>query len=281
MNVFHIFDDIASFDADVYDRFDTRRKVMRQFARVGRKLTAASLPVALGTMFQKAYGQVPSQVLDVLNFALTQELLEIEVYTTGYRSVTFPDMESKQAIEIVIDHEHKHAKFLQDTIRALGGAPIPKPKFDVTGGFGSGNGPFKDAYRDFLFFLGTVQVFEDTGVRAYKGQAPRLIGTGDVLTGALKIHSMEARHAAKLREMRKKYAGAPVKPWITFNEPGLGDKNALVMKNYMGEENTKQAGIEITNINGMPIEPNDASESFDEPLTKEQVLDIIRPFLVM
>jgi rubrerythrin len=281
MNVFHIFDEISSVDPDVYGRFDTRRQVMQQFARVGRKLTAASLPVAFGAMFQKAYGQVPSHVLDVLQFALTQELLEIEIYTTGYRSVTFPDADSKQAIEIIIDHENKHAKFLQDTIRSLGAAPIAKPKFDVTGGAGSMNGPFKDAYRDFLFYLGVVQVFEDTGVRAYKGQAPRLLGTGDILTGALRIHSMEARHAAKLREMRKKYANAPVKPWITFNEPGLGDKNALVAKNYMGEENTRQAGIEITNINNMPIEPNDASESFDEPLTKEQVLDIIRPFLVM
>jgi hypothetical protein len=282
MNFLHILDDIAEVDADVYDRLDTRRKAMSHFASVGRKLTAGALPVALAALFKKAYGAMPADVLDVLNFALTQELLEIEVYTTGYKGVTFPDAKSKELIEIIIDHENKHAKFLQTTITALGGAPIPKPKFDVTGGSGTYNGPFKDAYTNYPFFLGVVQTFEDTGVRAYKGQAPRLLGTGDILTGALRIHSVEARHAAQIRKMRREYLNMMnVKPWITGSDPGLGDKNPLVAKNYMGEDNTNQAGIMITNINNKGISMNAATESFDEPLTKEQVLDIVRPFIVM
>jgi hypothetical protein len=33
-------------------------------------------------------------------------------------------------------------------------------------------------------------------------------------------------------------------------------------------------------INGFDISKEDASESFDEPLTKEQVLAIVKPFIV-
>ena len=49
--------------------------------------------------------------------------------------------------------------------------------------------------------LGIAQLLEDTGVRAYKGRAGELLGT-DLLTVALQIHSVEARHAAKIRVMR-------------------------------------------------------------------------------
>ena len=49
---------------------------------------------------------------------------------------------------------------------------------------------------------------------------------------------------------------------------------------YNGEEITSQAGIEIVNINGTGISANAASEAFDEPLTKEQVLMIVDPFIV-
>jgi hypothetical protein len=49
-------------------------------------------------------------------------------------------------------------------------------------------------------FLALAQAFEDTGVRAYKGQAANLIST-DLLTAALQIH-VEARHASEVRRLR-------------------------------------------------------------------------------
>lgn len=77
-----------------------------------------------------------------------------------------------------------------------------------TGGNGSNNGPFQRATRELDFLLLTTQAFEDTGVRAYKGQAGRLLinsnNTADiVLESALRIHSVEARHASKIRRIRR------------------------------------------------------------------------------
>ena len=58
---------------------------------------------------------------------------------------------------------------------------------------------------DYSVFLEVSQVFEDTGVRAYKGQAPNLLGNQVVLTAALGIHAVEARHASTVRFIRGVY----------------------------------------------------------------------------
>ena len=139
------------------------------------------------------------------------------------------------------------------------------------------NGPFKDAFTNYPLFLAVAQTFEDTGVRAYKGQAANLIANNDVLTAALQIHSVEARHASHIRQMRKAM-GANVKPWITGKD--TGGIGSLVQASYNGEENTMQAGVEIVNINGKSISADAASEAFDEPLTKDQILAIVDPFIV-
>lgn len=129
--------------------------------------------------------------------------------------------------------------------------------------------------------MALAQVFEDTGVRAYKGQAGGLISNKDVLTAALNIHSVEARHAAHLRQMRKARGGASVdlKPWITgANDTGIG---SAVDSIYEGEDNKTQAGVQIDKLNGAggKISANAATESFDEPLTAEAVLAIVAPFI--
>ena len=49
---------------------------------------------------------------------------------------------------------------------------------------------------------------------------------------------------------------------------------------YAGEENVSQAGVTITNIGGNTISANEASEAFDEPLTKTQIEAIVDPFVV-
>jgi hypothetical protein len=53
-----------------------------------------------------------------------------------------------------------------------------------------------------------------------------------------------------------------------------------VQVSYNGEEITILSTIQIVNINSQAIPANAASEAFDEPLTKAQVLAIVDPFIV-
>lgn len=284
MNVQNIFNEIEQIDPEVYDRMDTRRQTMQQFARIGGRLALAAVPIALAGLFKKAYGQVSSTIIDTLQFALTLEYLEAEFYTLGAASAGLvPAGPPTGAIATIRDHEVAHVNFLRSTLTALGTTPVPKPTFDFTAGNGSGNGPFAGVFTNYGLFLAVAQAFEDTGVRAYKGQAANLISNNDVLTAALNIHSVEARHASHIRQMRRANgslvpAGVTVKPWITLNQSGIA--SPAVQPIYNGEETTTQAGAQITGINGASISAAAASESFDEPLTKAEVLLIVDPFIV-
>ncbi len=281
MNFLQIFNQIEEQDPEILGRLDTRRAAMRSFAGLGKKLALTSIPFALGSMFNKAYGQTPTNVIAVLNFALTLEYLEYEFYATAVGSAgLIPAGAATNAITTIRDHEAQHVVFLTTAITAAGGTPVAKPTFDFSGGNGSGTGPFATAFSNYELFLAVAQTLEDTGVRAYKGQAGALIGTGDVLEAALNIHSVEARHASHIRQMRKANNFGDVKPWITGKEPGLGAANSLVQASYDGEENTVQAGTSIVNIGGQAISTDAATESFDEPLTMAQVLAIVDPFIV-
>ncbi len=169
-------------------------------------------------------------------------------------------------------HETEHVNFLKTTISSLGAMPVSKPTFDFTA-----QGNFPDVFTNYETFLAVSQTFEDTGVRAYKGQAGNLISSNGILRAALRIHSVEARHASHVREMRNRNFGASVQPWITLNQSGIA--SAAVQPSYNGEELVVQAGVNIVGINGFAISAKDASEAFDEPLSKMQVLAIVSPFI--
>jgi len=273
MNILNIIEEIEKVDADIYDRINPRRKAMKSFMNIGSKVALSALPLALGSMFNKAYGQNTGTVVGVLQFALTLEYLEAEFYDKGLKQNTalIPAGPGRNAITTIGQHEAAHVKFLQDTIKSLSATPVAKPSFDFTA-----KGTFADVFGNYDTFLAVAQAFEDTGVRAYKGQAGNLKGNGAVLTAALNIHSVEARHASHIRQMRKA-RGANIKPWITLNQSAIG---AAVDNVYAGEEITQQAKIQIAGINGFSISAAAASESFDEPLTQQQVLAIVGPFIM-
>ncbi|MBA2248733.1 MAG: ferritin-like domain-containing protein [Chitinophagaceae bacterium] len=283
MNLNNIITEIEKTDPEVYGRLSGRRQAMKNFANLSGKIALSSLPIALGTMFQKAYGKSTDIITDVLNFALTLEYLEKEFYDDGLASVgLIPAGADRTAFENIRLHETEHVQFLRDTIVALGGTPVMKPTFDFTAGNGSMTGPFTGVFSNYDLFLAVSQTLEDTGVRAYKGQAGNLISSNEVLTAALRIHSVEARHASHVREIRSRKPSAFVvgipDPWITLNQSNVA--SPLVQPNYNGEELLTQAGVNIVGINGFNITADDASEAFDEPLTKEQILAIVDPFIV-
>ena len=279
MNFSSILTEIEKLDPEVYDRTSDRRNVIKNW---GRKIAMASLPFALGSLFKTAYGKGTANILDVLNYALKLEYLEAEFYSTALASssLNIPTAAARNAITLIGQHETQHVNFLKTAISAANGTPVGKPVFDFSGGNGSGTGPFANAFSDYNLFLAVAQTLEDTGVRAYKGAAPDLMSDNGVLTAALNIHSVEARHASHIRQMRAANGSAPnIKPWITGNDSGISPAS-LVADNYNGEQNTMQANINIVGIGGNAISVDAATEAFDEPLTMTQVLTIVDPFIV-
>ena len=201
-----------------------------------------------------------------------------QIYIKAVASGIIPAGAALTALTTIRDHENEHVNFLKTAITAAGGKPVSytAADFDFTA-----HGTFPTVFSDYGLMLAVAQTFEDTGVRAYKGQAGNLITNNDYLTAALQIHSVEARHAAHLRSMRRANgslipAGVVLKPWITLNQSGIG--STAVQASYNGEENVTQLGITITNIGGQMVSASAASEAFDEPLTKEQVTAIVTPF---
>lgn len=275
MNLFNIFNEIEKADPEVYERLDDRRAALKQFTGFAGKVAAVSVPLMFSSMLKKAYGQTGgtnADIAGVLNFALTLEYLESEFYKHAVATSGLIPSADLAGITSIRDHEVAHVAFLRTAIQQLGGTPVSftYSNFDYTA-----HGAYPTVFSNYDTFLAVSQAFEDTGVRAYKGQAGNLISNKTILTAALQIHSVEARHASHIRKLRKD-RGANVKPWITGNDAGGVPGVTSV---YAGEENTTQAGVQITGINGMSISANAASEAFDEPLTKDQVLAIATPFL--
>lgn len=276
MNISNILEEIEKVDGEIYERISPRRKAMKDFFRVGSKVAIVAAPMAIGSMFKKAYGQaVPAGVIAVLQYALTLEHLEYRFYATGSSTTPIPAGNEKTAIDAIRDSELKHVNFLKTVITAAGATPVvEKASYDFTAG-----GTFPTVFTSYPTFLAVAQVLEDTGVRAYKGRAAELIGQKVYLTAALGIHAVEARHAAKIRYMRRINGQATsIKPYITGgNDTGIAAANG----NYGGatpESNVVQAGVTITNINGQAISASAASEAFDEPLTAAEVLALVAPF---
>lgn len=315
MNFFDILSEIEKVDPEVYGRLDSRRSIFKHMSGVGQKLTAAALPLFVGAVFNKAYAQTPGSlaVNDVLNFALRLEYLEMYFYQQR-TALTSLSTVNATALTLIATDEANHVKFLRAT---LGSAAIADPTlaaFDFTGGKGTQGGPFSDYRTNPATYLALAQSFEDTGVRAYKGAAPisSVMANKTVLTAALNIHSVEARHASHIRSMRRAgatsatpsqgvavspYSAAP-KSWVSGTDGGgavPGTTNAIygagnssgagtaANVTYLAEDNTLQGGLTLsgTNIPAASSFPATAfSEAFDEGLDVKTVATIANLFVV-
>ena len=264
-----------SIDPEIIETVANRSEEISRGASANSKVIAAlalgSIPVAFAALSREAYGQTAGDVLDVLQFALTLEYLEAEFYNRGVANADVMAIPAgdRPIYTTIQQHENDHVAALKTFITARGGTPGAKPSFDFTArgavpGFNFGAGQYAT-------FQVLSQAFEDTGVRAYKGQAGRLINDKAALNAALSIHSVEARHASEIRRLRGK------KGWITGKS--RDDLPAFTQGIYDGEENTTQAGLDISALGTGNGGVDAVTQSFDEPLTKDQVLAIVSPFI--
>ncbi|MGI4834108.1 MAG: ferritin-like domain-containing protein [Janthinobacterium lividum] len=129
----------------------------------------------------------------VLNYAYALEQLEAAFYTqvragayyTGIATAT-----EKAILDDLYYHEVIHRDFFKAAITAAGATPLK----DLTVDFSSIN------FGTRASVLGAAKAFEDLGVAAYNG-AGQYITTPAYLLIAGKIVSVEARHAALIRDL--------------------------------------------------------------------------------
>jgi hypothetical protein len=123
--------------------------------------------------------------IGILNYALVLEYLQASFYTEAERSGALAG-KTAQAASVVGATERAHVKAF---LELLGSEAVKRPTFD-----------FQGVTERQQPFLKTAVAFEDLAVAAYKGQAPKL-QSRPVLAAAIGIHSVEARHAAWMREL--------------------------------------------------------------------------------
>ena len=126
--------------------------------------------------------------IGVLNYAYTLEQIEAAFYTKVFQSpYAYMTAAENSLLGDIRDHEIAHREFFK---AALGTAVLPTLELDFSSiNFGS---------RDSV--LATAKAFEDLGVSAYNG-AGMLLTNPDYLLLAGKIVSVEARHAAYIRDL--------------------------------------------------------------------------------
>ncbi|SDL64353.1 Ferritin-like domain-containing protein [Catalinimonas alkaloidigena] len=263
MNIFTLLDQLFEGEPSA-TKATSRREAFTIFGDMAQKAAMAAVPLGLGALVSTPARAAHTTVPGVLNFALLLEYLENEFYAMGLDAGVIPAGSKAEAIFMQISkHEKAHVDLLKVAISGLGATPVDKPMFDFTAG-----GAF-NPFGNYDQFLALSQAFEDTGVRAYKGQAGYLIDNDVVLTTALQIHSVEARHASEVRRLRG-FQG-----WINRNEPnGLP---AAAQPVYNGEENVMQGGVDVTTLTTIPRHV--VTQSFDEPLTQEEVLAVATLFV--
>ncbi len=128
--------------------------------------------------------------LGVLNYAFALEQLEAAFYTKVVETTGFGSMFDAQEQDILADiqkHEVIHRDFFK---AALGKNAIPDLQFNFS----------SIDFNDRMSIWRTASAFEDLGVAAYNG-AGKLLKSTDYLLLAGKIVSVEARHAAQVREV--------------------------------------------------------------------------------
>ncbi len=273
MNLIKFLDEFTT--DNLVEKKSSRRDMFGTFGSLGKKAVMSAIPFGLAAMPAKIFAQDSGNAaVDALQLALTLEYLEDEFYHRALDCVSLPDGRPRIVYEQIAKHEAAHVDFLIAGLEGAGVEPVAKPEFDFTAGgmfdpFLENGNDIETAYAQ---LLALAQAFEDTGVRAYKGQATNLQGT-PFLTAALQIHSVEARHASEIRRLRG------LKGWITGNERGAGMPEATQAV-YDGEENITQGGVDVTTLgDGDPFGFDSSTQAYDEPINAETAVAITSLFI--
>jgi hypothetical protein len=167
---------------------DSRRGFLKKAGLAGGAVMGSGALLAAltpaGAMAKKGKGAPPASFgkgdIGILNYALTLEYLESAFYNEATKNKVAKGTQESVFLSRVTADENAHVAFLK---KALGSKAVSAPKVD----FGDATSKAK--------WLPTSMVLENTGVKAYGGQALN-ISNPAYITAALSIWAVEARHAS-------------------------------------------------------------------------------------
>lgn len=137
----------------------------------------------------------------ILNYAYALEQLEAAFYTAVVGSSAFGGMtaEQKEVFQDLQNHEVAHREFLKAVLGT-----------NAIGTLALNNATVTSAIANTDTILKNAEMFEDLGVSAYNGAGKYLQDANNLLFAG-KIVSVEARHAAAIRDLRegKSLTGTP------------------------------------------------------------------------
>jgi rubrerythrin len=148
---------------------------------------AAVGPALTRALAHEAHGAFGGGDAGIVNFALTLEKVEAELYKRALAANVLEER-VKKVVELVAKEENEHVQALTRTLQGLGGKADPAPQVRLPA-FGNQD----DVLR-------TATEIEDMAVYAYNGAATQ-IDSADVLQAMASIAQVEARHAGALREL--------------------------------------------------------------------------------
>ncbi|MCD0163300.1 MULTISPECIES: ferritin-like domain-containing protein [unclassified Deinococcus] len=238
------------------------RRSFLKFAGAGAgamTLGGLSLPALAATSVST---KSAAQDLVILNYALTLEYLEAEFYNaftgSGAYASRLVNPRVREYARELADHENIHVKALQDTIRSLNGTPVAKPNIDFSPLLTNSDGTAKTVNDE--LFLALANTFEPIGVRAYLGQADKIMN-GDVLTAAASILAVEANHASGIQELRTQ---------LNLN------KKPTRQTSRAPQSDAKPTSTNVADFDGdFSPTPTD----FWAPLSMDEVLAIVKPLI--
>ncbi len=158
------------------------------------------------------------QDLEIVNYALTLEHLEVAFYKAAIDSGEVKTKAVGEVAKTIVEDEIAHVEALTATVKQLGGTPAAKPKTNFDSVLAGGEKKI----------LETAATVENLGAAAYLGQAGR-IKSKEVLAAALAIHSVEGRHAAVLNNV----TGKTIVPDGAFAKPASMDDVLVAVKPFI------------------------------------------------
>ena len=182
-------------------RASTRRSFLRLLGVGGTIALAPGLFAACGDSKSTITGPSTAQAqldlstdVGIFNYAYALEQLEAAFYGAvvgaSNFSTLFTDANERELLTDIRNHEVAHREFLR---QALGSSAIPTLALNST--------TVAALIADRATILKNAQSFEDLGVAAYNGAGKQLKDARNLLVAG-KIVSVEARHAAAIRDAR-------------------------------------------------------------------------------